>query len=202
MAIVDDLNKIRDWLQSEVCNTVQLKAPADDNNAGEYEYEIVTPAAFTLFTPSKDRLPPDVRVPIPSVCIRLREGEHRPREGINSMKLVLNFCTWNPGLHRQDNFIPVEPGAGMKGYNVSADAEYKRTADGWQDVYSFIDKTLRAIECAEYIADMRVRVEDGIKYGMTSDKDGLDDFYPYWCGWIEFSVQGGNVRVRNYDEFL
>ena len=175
--------------------------PADDNNAGEYEYELVTPTAFTLFTPSKDRLPPDVRAPVPSICIRLSEGEHRPREGVNKMSLILNFCTWNPGAHRQDHFIPID-GAGMKGYNISATAEYKRTADGWQDVYNFIDKTLRAIESAEYIADMRVLAEDGIKYGMTSDKDGLDDFYPYWIAWISFSVQAGNIRARSYDEFL
>lgn len=202
MAIVNDLNKIRDWLQTHVCDTIQLKMPLDDNNADGYDYELIHPTAFTLFTPSKDRLPPDVRAPIPSICVRLSEGEHRPREGTNKMKLILYFCTWNPGIHRQDNFILIEEGAGMKGYNISATAEYQRTADGWQDVYSFMDKALREIERAEYVAGMRVLAEDGIKYGMISDKEGLADSYPYWWGWIEFSLQSGNIRTRSYDEFL
>ena len=65
-----------------------------------------------------------------------------------------------------------------------------------------MDKALRTIEKAEYIADMRVVAEEQIKYGMTSDKDGLDDFYPYWLGWISFTVQAGNVRPKSYDKFL
>ena len=200
MAIVNDLNKIRDWLQTEICDKITLKLPKDDKSDGCYEYELVNPVAFALFTPTKDRLPPNVRAPIPSVCVRLKEGVHQ--DGTNTMQLILNFCTWNPGIHRQDVFVPVELGAGIKGYNISAIAEYTRSIDGWQDVYSFIDAALREIENAVYIADMRVLTENGIKYGMTSDKDGLDDFYPYWLAWIEFSVQAGNIRNRSFDELL
>lgn len=202
MAIVNDLNKIRDWIQAEICDEIQLKMPDDSINNGDYNYELINPTAFILFTPTKDRLPPNVRAPIPSICIRLVDGEHKPLEKMNKMKLMLNFCTWNPGVHRQDNFVPVEQGAGIKGYNISATHEYRRTAEGWQDVYSFMDFALRKLEKAEFIADMRITAEDGIKYGMTSDKDGLDDFYPYWLGWISFSVQAGNVRVRDFDDFL
>lgn len=201
MAIVNDLNKIRDWLQANVCDKVQLKLPLDENAAAGYEYELVHPAAFALFTPTKDRLPPKVRAPIPSVCLRLLEGEH-VQGGTHTMQLILNFCAWNPGTHGKDIFVPVEPGAGIKGYNQQATAEYQRTADGWQDVFSLIDYTLRALENAEYIADMRILSENGIKYGMTSDKEGLDDFYPYWLGWITFSVQGGNIRNKRYNDFL
>lgn len=200
MAIVNDLNKIRDWLQTEVCDKIKLKLPKDDKADGGYEYELVNPAAFALFIPTKDRLPPNVRVPIPSVTVRIKEGVHQ--DGTNTMQVILNFCTWNPGTHRQDVFVPVEEGAGIKGYNISTTAEYKRNAEGWQDVYSFIDATLRTLENAVYIADMRLLTENGIKYGMTSDKDGLDDFYPYWLAWIEFSVQAGNIRNRSFDELL
>ena len=201
MAIVNDLNKIRDWLQAEVCDKIKYKLPEEQNADGGYSYELVTPTAFILFTPTKDRLPPNVRAPIPSVCVRLSEGEHT-QDGRNTMRLMLNFCTWNPGIHAKDNFVPVEDGAGMKGYNQLAEAEYQRSMDGWQDVYNFIDTALRAIEGAEYIADMRVVVEDGIKYGMTSDANGLDDFYPFWPAWISFTVQAGNLRAKSFQEFL
>lgn len=202
MAIVNDLTKIRDWLQTEVCDKVQFKLPNEDKADASYPYELVKPTAFVLFTPTKDRLPPNVRAPIPSVCIRLVEGEHRPTESTNRMSLMLNFCTWNPGIHARDNFVPIEEGAGMKGYNQVAEGEYKRSVDGWQDVYNFIDVALRAIERAQYIADMRVVSEDGIKYGMTSDANGLDDFYPFWPAWISFTVQAGNVRAKSFDDLL
>lgn len=197
MAIVNDLQKIRDWLQSEVCNKLTLKLP-DDKNAGEgYTLKLVHPTAFALYTPTKDRLPPDILLPIPSVCLRLVEGEQTSNS--NKMQLILNFCTWNPGAHMK--FKPVKIDGDIESYNAVA-SEYQRNADGWQDVFNFIDTTLRTLESTEYIADMRVVVEDGIKYGMTSDKDGLDDFYPYWMGWITFSIQSGNVRKKSYDEFL
>ena len=200
MAIVDDLTKIRDWLQTEVCDKVKYKLPDEQNADGGYNYELVTPSAFVIFTPTKDRLPPNVRAPIPSVCVRLSEGEHKPNDGTNTMRLMLHFCTWNPGIHAKDNFVPVEEGAGMKGYNQVVEAEYKRSVDGWQDVYNFIDVALRAIESAEYIAGMRVVAEDGIKYGMNDYS--LDDFYPFWPAWISFTVQAGNVRTKTYEELL
>lgn len=201
MAIVDDLTKIRDWLQTEVCDKVKFKLPDEKNADGGYSYELVKPSAFILYTPTKDRLPPNVRAPIPSVCIRLSEGEHKPKDGTNTMQIVLNFCTWNPGIHARDNFQPVEEGAGMKGYNQVVEAEYKRSTDGWADVYNFIDVALRAIESAEFIADMRVMTEDGIKYGMTNE-GGLDDYYPFWPAWISFTIQAGNVRPKSYDDLL
>ena len=52
MAIVNDLNKIRDWLQTEVCDKIKLKLPKDDKADGGYEYELVNPAAFALFVPT------------------------------------------------------------------------------------------------------------------------------------------------------
>ena len=202
MALVDDLVKIRDWFQSEICDHIELKLPDEEENDSGCDYELVKPTAFILYQPSKDRLPPNVRAPIPSLCIRLVEGEHKPQEGLNVMRLIVNFCTWNPGIHCPDNFIPVEEGAGLKGYNQKAGAEYQRSADGWQDVYNFVDVTLRTIENAEFIAGFRVLSEDGIKFGMESKQDGLSDFYPFWPAWISFSVQAGNARKRLIDEFL
>ena len=202
MSIVNDLMKISEWMQEHICDKVLLKLPSDEQAGGDYEYELVHPTAFPLFTPSKDRLPPNVKAPIPSMCIRLKEGEHR-QDGINTMRLSVHFATWNPGIHGKDIFLPTdETATDIRSYNQNATAEYQRTASGWMDVYGFMDVALRELEQAEYIADMRIVSEDGIKYGMTSDKDGLDDFYPYWLGWLEFTLQGGIVRNKSYNEFL
>ena len=200
MAIVHDLNKICDWLQANVCDKVQLKLPDDDNGGDGYAYELVNPTAFRLFTPTKDHLPPAVKAPIPSLCLRLKEGQHT-RDG-NSMQLIINFCAWNPGIHTADVFEPTdEKNTDVKSYNQRVTGAFRRSVDGWQDVFSFMDTALRVLENAVYIADMRLDV-DSIKYGMTSDKDGLDEFYPYWLGWIELTVYGGNIRNQSTNVFL
>lgn len=201
MAIVDDLNRVRDWLQAEVCEKVRFKLPNDNVNDAGYNHELVTPSAFVLYTPSKDRLPPDIRAPFPSVCVRLSEGEHT-HEGLHIMRLVLNFATWNPGIHGRDVFTPMEEGTGGEGYDQENKASYQRAADGWMDVYNFIDVTLREIENAGNIGGMRVRSEDGIKYGMAREQNAVEDYYPFWAAWLTFSLQGGNVRSQNIDEYL
>ena len=202
MSIVNDLVKISEWMQENICDKILLKLP-NENQAGEdYEYELVHPTAFPLFTPSKDRLPPNVKAPIPSICIRLKEGEHLPHDNTNTMRLSIHFASWNPGTHGKDIFTPTDAPSDIRSYNQNATAEYRRTSDGWMDVYSFIDTALRELEQAEYIAGMRVVAEDGIKYGMTSDKDGLDDFYPFWIGWIEITVRGGVIRNKSYNDYL
>lgn len=200
MSVVNDLNKITEWLQANVCNKVLLKLPDDANGGDGYPYELVNPTAFPLFTPTKDHLPPAVKAPIPSLCLRLKEGQHT-RAG-NSMQLIINFCAWNPGIHTADVYEPTdERETDIKAYNKRVSGAFMRSVNGWQDVFSFMDTALRAIENAVYIAGLRVDV-DSIKYGMTSDKDGLDEFYPYWLGWIEFTVEGGNIRNQNINELL
>lgn len=208
MSIVNNLNLIRDWLQTEVCDKVEFKIP-NDNDIESADF--TKPTAFVLFVPTKDRLPPNVVAPIPSVCVRLAEGEHTA-DGRDKMKLVLNFCTWNPGITARDTLQPVV--GDWQAWNATADAEYKRSSDGWHDVYTFIDVALRAIENAEYIqvkrddmpelgiGGLRVVKEDGIKYGMAEGQDGIEDFYPYWPAWISFSVQSGNIRASQLNEFL
>jgi hypothetical protein len=199
MAIVDDLNRIADWMQANVCDLVKLKMPADDVNTDGYAYELVTPTAFALFQPGKDMLPPAVKAPIPSLCVRLEGGEHRPAEGVHELRLIVHFAVWNPGTHGKDVFQPVG-GSGWHGYNNAASTEFKRNTDGWQDLYSFIDVALRAIESAGYIDGLRVKAEDGIKYGMEDYQ--LDDFYPYWPAWIRFTVQAGNIRNQSINDLL
>lgn len=197
MAIVDSLNRVRDWLQAEVCDHIELKQPQDESCAEEYCYKLVHPTAFVVFTPTKDRLPPNIESPFPSVCVRLSEGEHK--DGKNRMQLILNVCVWNPGIHGKDVFTPVD-GAGRLGYIQGEDGTYTRSADGWQDAMSFVDAILRAIETTENIDGLRVVSEDGIKYGTTGDQ--LDDLYPYWAAWIAFTVESGNTRAKSIEEFL
>ena len=75
MSIVNSIETVRDWLTAEVCPLVKLKLPDDNATDASYPYKLVNPAAFSLFVPSKDRTPPNIAAPIPSVCYFVKNGE-------------------------------------------------------------------------------------------------------------------------------
>ena len=55
MSIVNSIETVRGWLNTEVCPLVKLKLPDDNATDASYPYKLVNPAAFSLFVPSKDR---------------------------------------------------------------------------------------------------------------------------------------------------
>ena len=75
MSIVNSIETVRDWLTAEVCPLVKLKLPDDNATDASYPYKLVNPAAFSLFVPSKDRTPPNIAAPIPSVCVQIVQGD-------------------------------------------------------------------------------------------------------------------------------
>lgn len=197
MSLADNLINIRNWIQEHICDKVKLKAPDEEQQVENYEYKLVTPAAFIQFLPAKDILPEYIKDNFPSVCIRLVEGEHK--EGLTTMQLMLQFNVWNPGIHAKDIFTPINDNHN-NGYTQNTEGQFKRTAEGWQDAINFVDVALREIENAESINGLRVLSEEGIKYGFTDET--LEGNYPYWFAWITFSVHGGNIRARAVENFL
>ena len=71
MTLVNSIDKIVSWLTENVCSKITLKLPDDYRNDTGYDVVMVNPAAFPLYVPGKDRLPPNVAAPIPSVCVQL-----------------------------------------------------------------------------------------------------------------------------------
>lgn len=91
MAVVTILDGVTDWVREKICSQIRLKVPPADEQAATdagYEYQLVTPAAFPLFVPTKEKLPPvGGSHPIPSVCVRILEGAD-------------NLAASSPGAHR------------------------------------------------------------------------------------------------------
>lgn len=106
MSIVNSIEIVREWLDSTVCPMVQLKLPDDSATDASYPYKLVNPTAFSLFVPSKDRLPPKVPAPIPSVCVQIVEGTDSLTMSSRSIKIRLCFSAWDPGYHGRDIFKP------------------------------------------------------------------------------------------------
>lgn len=180
--------------------------PDDNATDASYPYKLVNPTAFSLFVPSKDRLPPKVPAPIPSVCVQIVEGADSLTMSSRSIKIRLCFSAWDPGYHGRDIFKPKNDGSGayIQWQNEEAVAFFEKNGEGWRDAWNFVDTALRMIENAEYIGPLlRVMKEDGITFGPVSEQDAVPDFYPYWFAWVEFAVEETLTRTpKDYQHLL
>ena len=99
MTLVNSIDKIVSWLTENVCSKITLKLPDDYRNDTGYDVVMVNPAAFPLYVPGKDRLPPNVAAPIPSVCVQLMEGSDELIQKKRQLQIRLCLACWNPGQH-------------------------------------------------------------------------------------------------------
>ena len=209
MLLVESIDKVVAWLNENVCNQIQLKLPDDYKNDKEYAVEYVQPAAFPLYTPGKDRLPPNVRAPIPSVCVQLTEGNDDLLKRHRRLQLRLCLACWNPGEHGGEVLHPRKNEAALGGYSYyrltgEAAQTYTRNMEGWRDSFNFADLVLREIESAEYIAGHRLVKEQGIKFGLFTEDGNIWDYYPYWHNWITFTLEAGVTAAtpKSYENLL
>lgn len=198
MTLVQSVDKVVEWLNESVCPRIELKLPDDNKNDTGYDVEFVHPAAFPLYVPGKDRLPPSIPAPIPSVCVQLMEGRDDLQSGKRQLDVRLCLACWNPGehgaevLHNREN---VNALGGNTYYSVTGQAaqKYARNMDGWRDSFNFADLVLSELEGTEYIAGHRLVKESGIKFGLFTEDGNIWDYYPYWHNWITFTLEAGVV---------
>lgn len=198
MILVQSIDKVVEWLRDSVCNQITLKLPDDYKNDTGYDVEYVNPAAFPLYVPGKDRLPPSVPAPIPSVCVQLMEGSDDLLQKKRQLQIRLCLACWNPGEHGGE-VLHARPNADALGgysyYCVTGEATqtYARNMEGWRDSFNFADLVLRELEGTEYIAGHRLVKESGIKFGLFTEEGNIWDYYPYWHNWISFTLETGVV---------
>lgn len=199
--LVKQINSVVEWLAANVCSKITLKMPDDYKNDADYDVEMVHPAAFPLYVPGKDRLPPSVPAPIPSVCVQLMEGNDDLTKSKRSFQIRLCLACWNPGEHGGEVFQPRKNPSALGGYSYyrlteETEQTYTRNMEGWKDSFNFADLVLRELENAEYINGLRLVKEDGIKFGLFTEDGNIWDYYPYWHNWISFTLEAG-IPPRN-----
>lgn len=205
MTLVQSIDRVVKWLNDNVCSQISLKLPDDYKNDTEYDVEYVKPAAFPLYVPGKDRLPPNIPAPIPSVCVQFTEGSDDLLQKKRQLQIRLCLACWNPGEHGAEVWHRREnPNAlgGFSFYRVTGEAAetYARNMEGWRDSFNFADLVLRELEGTEYIEGHRLVKESGIKYGLFTEEGNIWDYYPYWHCWITFTLEAG-VVVKTPDEY-
>jgi hypothetical protein len=210
MTLIKTLDAVTEWCEEHICQKVSLKLPDDNTNDQGYSPKFVNPYAFVLYVPGKDRLPPKVPAPIPSVCVQLMEGKDELITKSRRLSVRLCLAVWNPGEHGGDIFMPYKDASQFGGFyyrrwNTPESAEhYKRSTEGWRDVWNFADTVLSAVQNAEYLAGMRLVKELGVTYGPFTEDGAIWDYYPYWHSWIAFTLESGIVQrpPETYKDFL
>lgn len=188
MEIIKTIDTITDWINKNVCPKVQLKEPLDANVDPEKGYDVrkVNPTAFSLFAPTKEKLPPRIKSEVPSVVVQIIEGSDRMTSHNRRLKLQLSFLAWNPGKAREEGAT-----------------KYSRDLDGWKDVWAFLERTISEIENAEYMDDVRLVKEESITFGQFQTEGQISDLYPYWGAWAIFTVETAISRSgKAYQNYL
>ena len=124
MTLVQIIDNVVGWLEREVCSQITLKLPDDFKNDATYGVEFVHPAAFPLYVPGKDRLPPSVPAPIPSVCVQLMEGSDDLLAKRRQLQIRLCLACWNPGEHGLEKLIPRQNPAAVAGFHVCGEVAH------------------------------------------------------------------------------
>lgn len=205
MSIVKIIDDVTAWSQVNICDKIKLKVPPDDDagavDAG-YSYKLVNPAAFPLFVPAKDKLPPNIISPIPSLCVRFLDGSDTLDGNGGSINLQFAFSTWNVGLHGEDIFHKQVDGSFKQWSEEQAQEYFKRTGTGWRDAWNFVDIALRAIGSTTKIAGYELDRSTAVQYGPLAEQDNIPDYYPFWFCWVNFRLKYPLIRNVDIEKFL
>lgn len=206
MSVVNTIERLAKWAGENICEKVRLKLPAEDSGNESYNqrYELVTPAAFAMFVPENDRLPPGVKSNVPSLCVRLLEGSDSLTENKGRLRVQMGFSAWDTGCHGKDIFRPKvgDPGAFEQPPPQEAAGCFTRSGDGWRDAWNFVDTALRAIESAETMDGIHLVKEEGIQFGPLKEQEAIPDLYPLWFAWLTFTVEYPIARSHSWDCLL
>lgn len=204
MTITETLDNLQEWFTENLCNKIELKVPTDEALDGEVE--LTHPATFALYVPAKDRIPPNVKAPIPSLCIQLMDGEDKTLDHQRRLNIRLCFAVWNPGLQTGTSFYPEEDDEQpmQRRYHKGTESPtYTRNLDGWRDAWNFVDRAISLLESTSTIKGLRIVKEDGISYGPFTEDGAIWDYYPYWHSWIKLTLEAGLApNIPDYSDLL
>ena len=204
MTVVEILDRITAWADKNICKKVYIKQPPDDGlpNDADYEYRRVNPVCFTMYVPGKDKLPPKIASPIPSLCVRCVGGEDHITPSVRRIRIEFCLSTWETGTNGKDILIPdrEEPTNVHEWNDEDAQAYFRRHGDGWRDAWNFIDTVLRAIESVGSIDGIVIDKAEDITFEPLKEQDSIPNYYPFWFAVIGFTVQ--TAIARNNSDYL
>lgn len=188
MQLNEAVDNLTAWIQKNLCDDMEFLNPPAKSGDMEREYNLVTPKAFALYVPPKDQLPPEVSSQIPSICLQLVKGSDDMVSSERSLEFRLSFSTYRPGSFAEDE---------------QGELKFTRNADGWEELWLWISKSISKLQTEMYIEGLKVEKSTPIKYGHFQIDDNLVDAYPMWYAWIELTITCGiSPKANNYNDYL
>jgi hypothetical protein len=168
MPTMTTLETVQSFLQEKVTPTIKLQKPSDSNIM---DYTLVNPEVHIGWIPPKGYLPEGMESAIPCLIVGMDDGSEDDTD--EEFNLRISAAVYSPGLHEPDK------NGGLK---------YTPDFQGYRDLVNFIDRTLQAIRKNPIIKG-KVKVKKPIKSGMYQQEQP----YPYWYGWITFTVSKTSI---------
>ena len=190
MSVVHVIDTLTEWMKSNVCEKIRLKVPPENDaeNDEGYAYKLATPAAFGMYVPTSEKLPPNIHSPLPSLCVRFTGGEDNVAENNGFLDVQLCFATWDTGLHGKDIYRIKGENMAERWTGAETETYFKRNGDGWRDAWNFVDIALRAVESVTHIGGYTIDRNTPIKFGPLTEQEEIADLYPFWFAWVSFRV--------------
>ena len=186
MSVVHVIDTLTEWARQNICEQINLKVPPENTAPDDsgYSYNLATPAAFAMYVPTSDKLPPGSHPPFPSLCVRFVTGQDVPADGGGSVEVQFCFSAWDPGTHGEDEFLPNGDGT----YRRGKGGAFWRNGDGWRDAWNFVDIALREVVSVTNIGGYTIDRAKPVKFGPLTEQEAIPDFYPMWFAWLSFTV--------------
>ena len=186
MSVVHVIDTLTEWARQNICEQINLKVPPENTAPDDsgYSYNLATPAAFAMYVPTSDKLPPNIHAPFPSLCVRFVTGQDIPADGSGAVDVQFCFSAWDPGTHGEDEFLPNGDGT----YRRGKGGAFWRNGDGWRDAWNFVDIALREVESVTNIGGYTIDRAKPVKFGPLTEQEAIPDFYPMWFAWLSFTV--------------
>jgi hypothetical protein len=168
VALIDRLNE---WTQENVCNTIELKERSEIADAA-YAFKLVHPTAFPVYC-SPDDKGRTVAPRVPSVTVQMDKLVTKRGDGTANIAMI--FVVWNPGEHD---------------FSDPENKKFTKNTNGWRDLFGFMDHAISTIEksldAGGYVLDGEITARP-----LNGDQS-LMGTYPYYYGELSFTVKNQN----------
>lgn len=179
MQTVSSLEQIKEWLEDLItAEKITFKSPQKDNKADTYK--LVPPAVHVGFVPPNSIVEQNSKIRIP--CLVVGTSETDGDQDSTTMNLQIMAAVYDPGSQmmapdrQQLQLIP--------------------NFDGYITLLNFLDRVKEWIQRNDGIAD-RFQLESPVKLKTYDEQP-----WPYWYGFLTFTVSGEANPVTRYKDVL
>lgn len=201
MRFTERLRKLRDWVQRELCDGREMKAPGPNMNIGEIVRQ--TPKCYLAWAPSRmdasGRVREDPASAVPSILIMPNqaygkyveekrydryEGIHRPQEMGQHLNVSILFSVYEPGT-RLPGFVD---SVGVQGKGMDMDLIQEGTEQGLMTLMNWMDDGMTKLLGQKLIPHTDMFVEEStMMYSLYTDQEYVKDLRPVYYGFINVS---------------